>query len=274
MIVHIYNEKINKYISCIAYSSKNHFVANKCLSLNIDGNTYYVPLDRLSDEYDSSLRALIENNKYQICTSLPINVVNKYFPGGNLFIPLTSYQTLYKLFIGMFGEFHVKLKENGVLFKAPMTLSGLTKMFITGLNVSLTYNDTTWTTTYNGLSDKIYKKDNLLSRSMLVKFVPEKNYLISFNDSFKSLNYSNEIVKNFIIIGYEVEQLKETSGDYKRLILTDEYYLYDENKHVINKIGQYAEQMKYINFAKNNYLKKENTSYNYYLLQQPICEKG
>ena len=109
---------------------------------------------------------------------------------------------------------------------------------------------------------------------MLVKFVPEKNYLISFNDSFKSLNYSNEIVKNFIIIGYEVEQLKETSGDYKRLILTDEYYLYDENKHVINKIGQYAEQMKYINFAKNNYLKKENTSYNYYLLQQPICEKG
>jgi len=272
MKVYIYNELIDKYIACQAYTSKNHFVTDKCLACEINNQIYYVPLDELSDEYDSSLRALIEKKDYQICTSLPVNVVNKYFPGGNLIIPLTTYQTLYKLLLGIFGEFHVKLTDEGVLFKAPQALSGITKMFLTGLNISLTYNGTTWLTAYDGLSDKLKKKDNFLSKSMLVKLVPENVYLISFSNSFKSLFYTDEIVKNFIIIGYEVEKLKETVGNYNRLISSDEYYMYDENKHAIDKIGQFADQIKYINFAKNCYMKKDTTSYNYFLLQQPTCE--
>lgn len=272
MLVYIYNEFIDKYIACQAYSSKKHFIGSKCLVCEVDKEKYYIPLDKLSDEYDSSLRALINQGYYQICTSLPINIVNKYFPGGNLLIPLTSYQILYNLLAGMFGTFHVKKSENGVIFKAPTKLSGLTKLFLTGLNLSISYNDMIWQTTYNGLSDKLYKKDNLFSRSMLIKFIPGYEYLISFRNDFNSFHYSNELVYNFIILGYDVEQLEETSGDYNKLLITDEYYLYDSDKHVINKIGRYAEQNKYITFMKDNYLRKNNTLYNYYILQQPECK--
>lgn len=269
MILYIYNEKKDKYIACEAYSTKNHFVTDKCIACEVNGKIWYVPLDYLSDEYDSTLRAFIDKKDFQICTSLPVNVVNKYFTGGNLLIPLTSYETLYNLLVGLFGTFHVELNENGIMFKAPKKFSGITKLFLTGLNISVTLDDSTWTTTYNGFSDKIQIRDNLISRSMLVKLIPGYNYFISFKDSFKNQHYSDELVKNFIIIGYEVEKLEETAGSYNALFINDEYFLYDELNHKIDRIGQFSDKIRYINFIKNNYLKKDNMLYNYYLLERP-----
>ena len=270
MILYIYNERTDEYVACKAYETKNHFVSKKCLACEVNDNVWYIPLDKLSDEYDSSLRATIEQNDYQICTSLPINVINKYFTGGNLLVPLTSYESLYNLFVGMFGTFHVKQCDNGIIFKAPQKFSGITKMFLTGLNISVTFQKSTWTTTYNGTSDKYELRDNLISRSMLLKLVPGHDYLISFDDFFHRYHYADELVKNFIIIGYEVEQLGETAGNYNQLFISDEYFLYNEENHCINKIGRFAKESKYIKFIKDNYLKKDNMLYNFYLLEKPF----
>ena len=75
----------------------------------------------------------------------------------------------------MFGTFRVRIIDEGIIFKAPSTISGLTKIFITGLNVSVCFNDYNLTTYYNGYSDKIVKKDNLKSRSMVIKMIPGKH---------------------------------------------------------------------------------------------------
>ena len=273
MLLYVYNEAIDQVIACQAYSTKNHFVTTKCLAIEKNERLWYVPLDYISDEYDSSLRTNIAQGDYQICTSLPINVINKYMPGGNLLIPLTSYEILYKLLVGLFGTFHVTLSSEGVLFRAPSQYAGLTKIFVNGLNVTITLNDTTWSTAYNGISDKITRNDNLKSRCMVVKLIAGAEYLISFTDSFKTFQYEQELVKNFMIIGYDVEHCQEQNGSYRRLIVTDEYYLYNAQEHKIHKIGQFAEQIRYINFVKNFYMRKNKCVYNYYVLRAPLYVK-
>ena len=272
MILKIYNENIEENVECKAYSSKNHFVTNKCLGVKNEETIGYVPLDYLSDEYDSSLRCNIDNDKeeYQICTSLPVNVINKYFPGGNLLIPLNSYEELYNLLVGLFGVFRVKMVDDGILFKAPSVISGFTKIFMTGLNVTVSFNDYRLATYYNGYSDKIIKKDNLQSRSMVVKMLPGHEYLFTFNDTFMSLGYNDELVKNFMIIGYDVERLNDQKGSYRPLLISENYFLYDKDRHCIYRVDKTSKKIVYVNFVKTNYLNKKNLAYNYYLLKTPI----
>lgn len=270
MIVKIYNENIGQYVDCKAYPSKNHFLIEKCLGVNDGNETGYVPLDYISDEYDSSVHCKSDGNEYQVCTSLPVNVINKYFPGGNLLIPLNSYDELYNLFVGLFGEFRVSRIEKGIKFKAPSVISGFTKIFITGLNVSVDFNHYCLTTYNNGYSDKINRKDNLQSRSMVVKMIPGCEYLLTFDDTFKSLSYNDELVKNFMIIGYDVERLNDQKGNYRSLMVSENYFLYDKEEHCIYRVERYSKKTVYVNFIKNNYLDKKNLAYNYFLLKSPV----
>jgi hypothetical protein len=244
MFLQIHNDFTNKDISIQVYTSRKYFPTEYSIAIKVGRNTYYVPLEEYN-EYDSSLRAFIEK-EYQISKSLPINIVNRYFPGGNLMIPLDN---LYETLLGLFGQYLVSKNDDKIIFKAPSRLSGLTKLFICGLNVKVSYDGINYITYYNGLSNKSHEKDRLMSNIMVIKLVPGYTYEISYADTFKTYSYTTELVKNFIIIGYDVEYLPEECSTYAPLYLNNNYHLCRDNK--IIRAAKNTEDYKYIQYIKN-----------------------
>ena len=261
MILHIHNDLTNEDVDIQAYTSKKYFPEEYCIAIKVGRNTYYIPLEEWN-EYDSSLRAYIDK-EYQVDKNLPVNIVNKYFPGGNLIIPLEDF---YEIYTGLLGKTYAEKQGNKIVFKAPPIISGLTKLFICGLNVSITYKGQNYTTYYNGLSNKPYKRDNLFSNIMVTKLIPGYTYELSYSNIFLNYSYHNELVKNFILIGYDVEMLNEESWNYNHLYINENYHIYKDN--YIYKIPRHIAGHEYIQFIKDHYFDKNHLIYNYYVLKE------
>jgi hypothetical protein len=261
MILNIHNEYTNKDVEIQAYTSKKYFTENYCIAIQVGRNTYYIPLEEWN-EYDSSLRAYIDKT-YQVNKSLPANIVNEYFPGGNLLIPMEDF---YNVYSGLLGEDYASIRGNKITIKTPPIISGLTKLFICGLNVTISYKNQKYTTYYNGLSNKPYKKNKLFSNIMVVKLLPGYTYELSYSDTYRTYSYSNELIKNFILIGYDVELLNEECWNYNSLYYHDNYHIYKDNE--IQRIPKHTFYNQYVSFIKENYFDESHLIYNYYVLKE------
>src|SRR5574344_85384 len=271
----IFNNFMVKTIKCLMYDNTIGFPI-KDVHLTFlcpDGKRRYVPLNHVNSDFDSGVRCQDEfGNNFQICVGRQDNIINKYFPYGNILIPLNSYDYLYKTLVGVFGTARVKMGENKdcVYFSPPSAASGITKMFIMGLNVRITTKDDVTLTTYkNGINDTSYGGDkHWTSNCMLIKFHSGEKFKIQFDDSYYGTSYAMNVpVKNSIVMGNTVEAMKEYSDNYINLISSTKWFLYN---NVTNYINVADSTNQYVTWYKKKYLLYTNSkhTYNYFDLQQ------
>ena len=237
------HSKTGKPIECVIFHNTVYFpYPNKYVKVQLDDNGEfgYLPLAPVGSEYDSGMR-YTENDGtvWQICTNVIYNLIKEYFVQDNYFINATDYSYLYKAFKAIFGG-RVRLTDDGIILKTPQYTCGITKMFMIGLDLRISWNDNdsddftnsiTLTTFNDGLNDTSYKGDNKhKADAMLVKFEPRKKYKIQFYDNHNGVSYTDEeAVRGCFIFGKDVENMEEKSGSYQTLIDTQSYCTCDES---------------------------------------------
>lgn len=269
------NTFMNKIIKCKLYDDTQGFpIKNVHLSvLCSDGRTRYIPLNHVNEDFDSGARCSDAfGNAFQICTGRQDNIINKYFPYGNMVIPLNTYDDLYTTLVGIFGTAHVTMGNDKkcVYFTPPSASAGITKMFLMGLNIRLTTDYDYELTTYdNGLNHTSFGGDNhWIAKAMLIKMNSHERFKIEFDDNYQGVTYQNDApIKNAIVIGTTVEILSNQCNDYTPLIKNNKWFLYNVDTNYINIVDS---SDKVIAYFKRNYLqyKQSKDMYNYFDLQK------
>lgn len=283
----IYNKDTNSRTECVIFHSYNNFPDNtKCVKVILDdGTNGYLPLSEIGSDYDSGLRYTddVSGKTYQICSSYVFNIVNEYFINDNYYINIKNYDFLYHALYNIFNS-RVQMGTNCVYFTTPQLECGITKMFCIGLNIRITApnengsfeNGVTITTYNNGLCDTSYDGDNKLkANALLVKLSPRTMYKIEFDNSYKKISYDDDnIAKNCIIFGKDVEKLSEYSHSYQTLVDTKEYFTTNDAYGMISSIDSSFSTYYEISAIKNMWLKYNHSTrvYNYYDLTNFIRE--
>lgn len=270
-----YMEKWGKTVKCKMYDNTEGFpLQNAHLSCYCsDGKTRYVPLDRLDSDFDSGMRVTDEyGNELQICVARQDNIINKYFPFGDILIPMTTYTELYAIFCGIFGRAHIKMASDGkgIYFTPPNPITGISQMFVIGLNIRITNKYGVELTTYNnGLQTTSFGGDqNWFANAMLIKFNKGETFKIEFNDEYYGTSYdSSALVKNAIVFGMTTESLPRYSYSFEQLNRNYKWFLYDVKTNYIHCVDL---TNKYINYFRSAYLSYINSrhTYNYYDLSK------
>lgn len=254
----------NHIVKCKMYESTVGFpLFNTHLScICNDGIKRYVPLDILDSDYDSGLRVKDEyNNEFQLCVERPKNIIKTMCPYGNLIIPMD--ENLYESMYHIFGTTHVQKKENSVLFRIPSKSSGITRLFLIGLNASIKAHSYTLTTAANGLNNTSYGGDtHWIANCMLLDLIENEWVELSYKNKYKNKQYTNELVKNACVIGNSIEHLEAKSSSYMPLINSTMWYVYDN--------GTIYQTHDKVNYFKRNILLYPNSPhcYNYYDLKE------
>lgn len=270
-VFYVYNSFTKQQIKCNMYENTNGFpLKDAYLTVYDEQNDkkYYVPLNLVGHDFDSSLRCSdIYGNVYQICTGRQSNIVKKYLNNGNYLINCSNnYNYIYKSLVGILGYARVKMYDDYVTFIAPEKSSHITRLFVMGLNIviSSNNNDTNFGTLYNGLNHTSYGGDeHWKGNCMLLKLTPGNTYSIKSFDYGRTMSYKDsDIVKNAIVIGSIVESFPSMSSSYQQLIDSDNWYIYNSDKNLIVK----GQNNVYVLYFKNHYLKYQNSrrEYNYY----------
>lgn len=268
-------DKWDKTVKCKMYDNTEGFpLKNVHLSCYCsDGKTRYVPMDRLDRDFDSGLRAKDNfGNDFQICVARQENIINKYFPFGDILIPLTTYNDLYAIMCGIFGKAHVTMADDGsgLYFSPPNPTAGITQMFVIGLNIRITNMYGVELTTYdNGLQTTSFGGDkNWLANAMLIKFNNREKFKIEFANDYHGTSYdSSAVVKNALVFGTVTESLPKQSYSFEQLFRTYKWFLYDVKTNYIHCVEL---TNTYINYFRRQYLDYTNSrhTYNYYDLSK------
>jgi hypothetical protein len=260
---------MDKEIRCRLYDKTTGFpLRGTHLSvLCEDNHIRYCPLDLLGSDFDSGVRCSDQwGNQYQICMMRQENMINKFFPFGNMIIPLTTYNDLYIILTGIFGKARVQLGEDCIYFSPPSGASGLTKFLAIGLNIRITncYGHTL-TTYNNGLVTTSYGGDyNWTAKAMLLKWKNKEKFKIEFENSYHGTSYLEDaIVRNVLVIGQSIEALKEESASMELLVNNHQWYLFNVKRNEVNPVGDNNDYVKYFREHYLEYPKNKRT-YNYY----------
>jgi len=267
---------MNKDIKCRLYDKTVGFpLRGAHISVLCDDNHIrYLPIDLLGSDFDSGIRCSDKwGNQYQICLMRQENMISKFFPFGNMIMPLTSYNDLYAILTGIFGKARVELGENCLYFSPPSAASGITKFMCVGLNIRITTCHGQELTTYNnGLNSTSYGGDyHWTANKMLLKMRNREKFKIEFDNSYHGTTYkSDALVKNFLIFGQTVEALKEESASMELLINNHRWYLFNVKKNEIKSVNEQNDDIKYV---RENYLEYSHSpcTYNYYDLGKYKC---
>ena len=243
------HSKTGRPIECVIFHNTHYFpYPDKYVKVQLDDNGEfgYLPLAPIGSEYDSGMRYTENSGKvWQICTNVIYNLIDEYFVQDNYFVNTINCEYMYKAFKAIFGG-RVQLKDNYIILKTPQNDCGITKMFMIGLDLRISWNDNdsddftnsiTLTTFNDGLNDTSYQGDNKhKADAMLVKFEPRKKYKIEFFNNHNGVSYTDmESVRGCFIFGRDIENLKEESGSYQKLIDTSSYCTCDiETGFVVN----------------------------------------
>lgn len=278
--INFYSEYMDKMIKCRLYDTPEGFpIKDVHLSVVCDDNKRrYCPLDHVNYDFDSGVRVNDNyGNEYQISVARQENIINRYFPFGNIVIPLTTYDDLYTILTGIFGTARVKLGENKdcIYFTPPSASSGITQFFAIGLNIRITnHKDATLTTYNNGLNRTSFGGDfHWTANSMLIKMNHRETFKLEFDNSYYGTSYAeNAPVKNAIVLGATIEALPRESSSYELLLRNNKWFLYDVRTNYIKVVDNHN---MYIDYFIKNYLDYPNTKhmYNYYDLQKMRYEK-
>lgn len=284
--LNLYSNKAQKVVRCKMYDSSEGFPLRNCYleALCKDGKRRFVPLDRVDSDFDSAMRVQDKyGNDYQICVERQENIINKYFSYGDLLIPLTNYDDLYHILVGIFGTARVKMADDasGVYFTPPDSVAGITKLLAVGLNIKITnIYGVTFTTYNNGLNMTSYGGDeHWKAHAMLIKFHKRQTFKIQFKNDYYGTSYTADaIVKNALVIGTIVESMSEQSSSYDMLIKNQRWYLFDVPTNYIHMTNNYNKIVSY--FIKQYLLYPHSgRMYNYYdlakfKLQDDLYEKN
>jgi hypothetical protein len=271
----LYNKFMDKIIKCKMYDDTQGFpIQNVHLTMACsDGKHRYIPLNHVNEDFDSGARCQDKfGHIFQICTGRQESIINKYFPFGNMIIPLDSYENLYTILVGIFGTAHVSMGEDkkSVYFSPPSARAGITKMFLMGLNIRVTTEYDYELTTYNnGLNHTSYGGDyHKVANAMLIKMNSREKFKIEFDDTYLGITYPADApVKNALVLGTTVEALNDVCDNYVALIHNDKWFIYNTETNYINIVDS---TNKIVSYFKKNYLKYTNSKdmYNYFDLQK------
>ena len=273
-----------KPIECVIFSSTKLFpYRDKYMHVILDdGTTGYVPLAPVGSEMDSGLRYTMDNGEvWQVCSDVVYNIFDTFLVERNYFINTLSVDYVYRAFRAIFGG-HVTQQGNNIYLKTPLYTCGVSKLFMIGVDLRITWieeNETNWNkgitlTTYNnGVCDTSFGgEDKYKANAMLVKLEPRKKYRITYNDSCKWTSYqSDERVRGCFILGRDVENLPEKSASYDPLINTDSYCTLNEEIDVIAHASNDSDEYYFDAWQmKNNWMKYTNSRrfYQYYEAKQ------
>ena len=274
------HSKTGKPIECVIFSSTKLFpYKDKYMHVILDnGDTGYVPLAPVGSEMDSGLRYTMDNGEvWQICSNVIYNILDTFLVDRNYFINTLSADYVYRAFRAIFGG-HVSRQGKDIYLLTPQFDCGVSKLFMIGVDLRITWIDETETdwskgvtlTTYNnGVCDTSFGgEEKYKANAMLVKLEPRKKYKITYYDSCKWTSYTpEERVKGCFIIGRDVEALPEESASYESLVQTDSYCTLDEKIDVILHASENTDDYYFDAWQmKNNWLKYTNSRrwYQYY----------
>jgi len=269
--LHVKNAK-NEIYDCVIYDSTDEFPYKQHINIKLpSGKIGYLVLDDVGNEYDSGLRILDnKSNTYQVCTQYVVDITKKYLTQDNYLINIVDYNYLYTSFKNIFGSKRVQLDKDCIYITTPSIKSGITKMLMIGLNISISFDDITLTTYNNGICNSDYGAANsFCAKTMLVKFEERKQYKIEFADSYSTIHYTSNI-KNGLYLGKDVELLAEKSSTYSNLLKTNSYCLTDPNTGLIsNGVTSTDNMYNWVNNSKNLWLAypKSEQTYNYFELE-------
>jgi hypothetical protein len=263
-----------KPIECVIFKNTSLFpFPTKYVKVQLDSNNEYgyLPLAPVGSEYDSGMRYTEDKDGtiWQICSTITYNIFDEYFINDNYFINVKDYDYLYTAMRNIFDS-RVEMGEDCIYLTTPQQTCGITKMFMIGLDLRITWtndgsedwdNGITLTTHNNGICDTSYDGDNKYkANAMLVKFEPRKKYKIQFYNKYMNISYDvNEVIKGCIIFGRDVEKLPEVSANYSRLINTNEYCTTGDSGIIVPANNKNYIQFKMLNKMKNSWLNYTNT---------------
>lgn len=273
--INFFSNYMNKVVKCRLYDDTKGFPL-KDVHLSVlceDNHRRFCPLDFVDNDFDSGVRC--EDNyghQYQVCVARQENIINRYFPFGNLVIPLTTYEDLYVILAGIFGTARVKVGDDGksLYFTPPSPRSGITKLFAIGLNIRITnMKDATITTYNNGLNRTSFGGDtHWVANTMLVKFHRNETFKIEFDNSYRNTSYAEDaLIKNALVIGTSIEALPNKSDSYELLLRNHKWFLFDIKRNYLKVVD---DDNQYIHYFILNYLDYPHTkhTYNYFDLQE------
>ena len=238
-------------VECVLFSGTDLFpYPNKYITVIVDatGQTKYIPLAPIgSSVYDSGMRYTDDNGvEWQACSGIVSDIIHERFIADNYYVNMDSldyvYDALRKIFDG-----RITKDQHNIYLHAPSVSSGITKMFMIGLNIKISWmsknNKITLGTYENGINHTSYGGDEKYkSNAMLIEFEPQYDYTISFTDEYKNEKYNKEKIKNCLIFGKDIEKLQPQSASYQSLLTTESYSTFYNNAIIPNE-GVYLKQV-------------------------------
>jgi len=279
-----------KPVECVIFQNTGFFpYKDKYVKVQLDhnGKFGYLPLAHVGDEYDSGLRYTEDDGTtWQICTNVIYNLIDHYFKADNLFINASDLNYVYMAFRKLFSS-RVTLGNNCIYVMTPPVDCGITKMFMLGLDLRISWclNNTddfskaiTLSTYYDGLNDTSFGGDNKRkANAMLVKFEPRKLYKIEFFNKRGKISYNDiDQIKGVFILGRDVERMFEYSASYKLLVDTKSYCTCNElNYEMEDASNMNSKYYDYMIEMKDKWMKYKNSNmvYNYYELKNIQTKK-
>ena len=264
-------------ISCSMYDDFVQFPkGQKLVQIQLDDGTFkYVLIDEIVSLFDSGFRYKDKKKTYQIDYTYTYNIFSSLFIKANYFINMKDNIYVSMALRNIFDA-RVHATSNSIVLLAPKKNLGITKMLVVGLNVSVSYLDKyeddvessfAFSTYANGWCNyEVPSQNRRKMNAMLVKFDPNRNYVISFDDSYLNYSYDGEI-KNCLFFGEYIENLPESSSSYAGLFNTNkafstnpETFEIDENLSFNSFSHREFQKLKdqYAHYSNNRYV------YNYY----------
>lgn len=238
-------------IECVLFSGTDLFpYPDKYITVMIDDTEKikYIPLVPVgSSVYDSGMRYTDDNGiEWQACSGIVVDIIHERFVADNYYVNMDSFDYVYDALRKIFDG-RITKDENNIYLHAPSVSSGITKMFMIGLNIKISWlsknNRITLGTYENGINHTSYGGDEKYkSNAMLVEFEPQYDYTISFTDEYKHVKYNKEKIKNCLIFGKDIEKLKSQSESYQSLLNTESYSTFYNNSIIPNE-GVYLKQV-------------------------------
>jgi hypothetical protein len=285
-VLPVYNHSLfvhsitGKPIECVIFATTKLFpYKDKYMKVILDdGGFGYVPLAPVGSEMDSGMRYTMDNGEvWQICSNVIYNIFDTFLCDDNYFINTLNADYVYRSFKAIFGG-HVSRKGKEIYLITPQFDCGVSKIFMIGVNLQISWIDEdqtdfskgiTLTTYNNGVCDTSFGGENKYkANAMLVKLEPRKKYRFTYYDSCKWTSYSpEERVKGCFIIGRDVEKLDEESSSYQLLLDTNSYCCLDESADVILHASSSDDEYYFdMHQMKQNWLDYTNTKhmYNYW----------
>lgn len=227
----IWNKAKNKVIEIAAYHNMNNFpILGKSVQFISNGDTYYIPIDYVGNEYDTGLRYFDGDLIYQICSQIDFNIIVYKFTSANYFIYGDSLAYMYESLAYVFGINRVKLLNGCIKVRCPERGSGITQILFLGYDWIIELdNGLTLYSNINGnpsYSDTTDDEVGIIDRALLLKLNGQRTFTIRIN-SDTTQHEQLDRTRNYMILGTLVEKLPEKSSTYDAIAKSESYCYYE-----------------------------------------------